>query len=230
MFKKIANSKKQRVKTVKVITRLAEHKCTPDCFHKRLNESQPPRKLKKVSLGDVYQDDEGRFYTEWGEDEWLEVTGADFLINSAGHLCLMFQPKEQLHIHSPGGRTVAESITEREFRPSTDYHATEAAKKLKRKKQNLKQAQNYLSSKAAEIIPRAPKHKKPIKGTGRGAPMQPRNLMGREIVRLLQTGVNKSETLRKSIEFAQTQHLQIAGSNLKKIKKQINFWHKKLAL
>ncbi|HLM01899.1 MAG TPA: hypothetical protein VK400_12665 [Pyrinomonadaceae bacterium] len=227
MFKKIVKSKKQRVKTVKVTTRLAEHICTPDCFHKR--PASKSRNLKKVSLGEVYQDNEGRFYTAWGEDDFLEVTGADFLTNSSGRLCLMFHPKEQLHIHSPGGRTIAESITEREFRPSPDFHAIEAAKKLKRKKKNLREAQTYLASKAAEVIPHSPKRKKPLKGTGRGAPGAPRSELGCEIVRLLKTGISKSNVLKKSVEFARSKQIPIAGSHLKKIKKQVNFWRKKLA-
>ena len=226
MFKKIANSKKQRIKTVKVTTELSEHICTPECFHKRSRKK--PRNLKKVSLGYVYQDDKGRIFNEWGEDDFLEVTGVDFLSDSTGRLVLMFHPKEQLHIHSPGGKTTAKETTEREFRPSIEYHAVEAAKKLKRGKKNLRQVQSYLASKASEVIPHAPKRKKPIKGTGRGAPGAPRNELGHEIVRLQQIGVSKSEVLKKIVEFAQTRKMPIAGLNLKKIKKQIDFWRKKL--
>lgn len=228
MFKKIANSKKQRVKTVKVTTRLSEHICTPDCFHKQ--PESKPRNLKKVSLGEVYQDDEGRFFTAWGEDDFLEVTGADFLTKSDGRMSLMFHPKEQLHIHSPGGKTIAKLITECEFRPSPDYYATEAAKKLKRRKKNLREAQSYLASKAAEVIPHAPRRSKPVKGTGRGAPRMPRSALGREIVRLLNSGIGRSEVLKKSVEFAKAKQIPIAGTHLKKIKKQVDFWHKKHAL
>lgn len=227
MFKKIINSKKKKIKTVKVTTELSEHICTTECFHKPPRKK--PQKLKKVSLGDVYQDDEGRVFTPWGKDDFLEVTGVDFLSDTAGQLHLMFHPKEQLHIHSPGGRTIAESTSEREFRPSTDYHATEAVIKLKRRKNNLREAQSYLASKAAEIIPRAPKHRKPVKGTGRGAPGIPRSELGREIVRLLKMKIGKSEVLKKSIEFAKANQIPIAGSHLKKIKKQVSFWRKKLA-
>lgn len=227
MFKKVPNSKKQKIKTVKVTTELSEHICTPDCFHNRSRKKT--RNLKKVSLGYVYQDDEGRVFNEWGEDDFLEVTGVDFLSDSTGRLILMFHPREQLHIHSPGGKTTSKTTTEREFRPSTDYHAVEAAKKLKRGRNNLRQAQSYLASKAAEVIPPAPKRKKPIKGTGRGAPGMPRGELGREIVRLLQTGIGKSEVLKKSIEFAQARKMPVAGLHLKKIKKQVDFWRKKLA-
>jgi hypothetical protein len=227
MFKKVPKSKKQKIKTVKVTTELSEHICTPECFHNPSRKK--PRNLKKVSLGYVYQDAEGRIFNEWGEDDFLEVTGVDFLSDSTGRLILMFHPKEQLHIHSPGGKTTAIETTEREFRPSTDYYATEAAKKLKRGEKNLRQAQSYLASKASEVILHAPKRKKPIKGTGRGAPGMPRSEIGREIVRLLKTKASKSEVLKRTVEFAQAKKMPIAGSNIKKIKKQVDFWRKKLA-
>ncbi len=80
----------------------------------------------------------------------------------------VFKPTVQLHIRSPGGRTVAKAVTGKEIRPDEEYHAREAAKKLKRKGRKLKEAQRFLDAEAAKIIQHAPKKRKAPKGTGRG--------------------------------------------------------------
>lgn len=109
MSKKISNQKRERIKTVKITTKTAEHRCTAECFEPRRQPA--PKGLEIISFGEIYQDDEGKFYREWGDGEWLEVTGVTFLSRSDGELGIMFHPKHQLHIHSPRGRTVAQTTT-----------------------------------------------------------------------------------------------------------------------
>lgn len=140
----------------------------------------------------------------------------------------MFHPKHQLQIHSPDGKTTAVTTAEREVRTNADFHVVETAKKLKRRKMNLRQSQDFFCVKAAEIIPRAPKRSKPTKGIGRGAPKQPRSAIGREIVRLVKDGKTKREILPLTINFAKKNTLPIAGPHLRNIKKQIRFWLKKV--
>src|SRR5215213_4570115 len=122
MFKKIPKSRKEKIKTIKVITELSEHRCTSDCFK---SHNKQPQGLKKVDLGYIHQDNEGRFYTQFEDGEWLEVTGVTFLEGRGGGLQLMFEPKEQLHFHSSGGRTVAETTIQKSFRGDKKYYADE---------------------------------------------------------------------------------------------------------
>lgn len=226
MVNKTPKRKRERIKTVKVTTEITEHRCTAECFATRCQPA--PEGLRKLSLGEIYQDRDGRFYHEWGEDGWLEVTGVTFLARADGEMGLMFHPKEQLHLHSPGGRTVARRTTERDVRTNADYHAVEAAKKLKRKNLNLRQSQDFLRGKAAEVIPHAPKRRKPVKGIGRGAPGQPRSATAREIVCHLKEGKSQGEVLKLVIDFAQKHSLPVAGPHRRKIKKQIRFWAQKV--
>jgi len=183
-----------RIKTVKETTKVHEHKCTPECF-RPVRRPTPPG-LRRVSLGHVYVSSDGGFYMKWGKDEWLPVEGMDFLHGHGGVL-RMFRPTVQLHIHSPGGRTMAKAVTQKEVRPDEGYHAQEAAKKLKRKGRGLKEAQNFLDSEAAKVIQYAPKRRKSPKGTGRGAPGQPRSPFSKEVVRLREAGMRESAVVEQ---------------------------------
>lgn len=185
-----------RVKTVKETTKVHEHKCTPECF-KPVRSPTPPG-LRRVSLGYVYVSSDGGFYMKWGKGEWLPVEGMEFL-HGPGGVLRMFRPTVQLHIHSPGGRTIAKAVTRKEVRPGEEYHAREAAKKLKRKGRKLREAQNFLDAEAAKVIRHAPKKRKPPKGTGRGAPGQPRSPFSKEVVRLHAAGVPESAAVEQMI-------------------------------
>lgn len=225
MFKKILNSKKEKTKVVKIVTEQSEHVCTEECFKPR--KKVKPRGLRKIELGYIYQDNRGRFYKEWGDDDWLEVVGMTFMVGAGGYH-LVFEPKKQLHIHSPGGRTIAQTTEQRDTRVNEEFHVIEAAKKLKRKKYNLRKAQEFLDSKAAEVIPKAPKSKKPIKGTGRGARGVPRTELGKEVVRLIKDGKSKKQVLDASINWSKNNAIAVAGPYKNKIKKQVNYWWAKI--
>ena len=225
MFKK-KPKEKSRIKTVKVTTEIAEHICSSECFKE--SKKLAPKGLKKISLGFIYQDKTGRFYHPWKDGDWLEIMGVKFLSDSSRKLTLLFEPTHQLHIHSPGGKTIEKTVRQKNVRVDENYHATEAAKKLKRKNTTRKVAQEIIYKKVAEVIPRAAKHKN-IKGTGRGAPGQPRTALGKEIVRLIGEALSEKEILERAFEYAKQHNQPIAGQYSKKIIKQIRFWMKKVA-
>lgn len=130
MFKKVPNSKKKKIKIVEVVTEESEHICSKECFTS--HEKPVPQGLKKIDLGHIYQDAEGRCYKEWGDNDWLEVDGLTFIMGQGG-LHLMFHPTHQLHIHSPGGKTIEKTTVKRNARVDDEFHAIEVAKKHKRK-------------------------------------------------------------------------------------------------
>lgn len=210
-----------RIKTVKETTKVREHKCTPECF-KPVRRPTPPG-LRRVSLGYVYMSTDGGFYMKWGKDDWLPVEGMDFLHGPDG-LLRMFKPTVQLHIHSPGGRTVAKAVTRKEVRPDEEHHVREAAKKLKRKGRNLKEAQSYLGAEAAKVIRRAPKKRKPAKGTGRGAPGQPRSPFSKEVVRLRDAGIPESTVVERMTAWLRENGQHITPLHRDGIRKRVRRW------
>src|SRR4028119_1132503 len=144
-----------RIKTVKETMKVHEHKCTSECF-RPVCRPMPPD-LRRVSLGYVYMSSDGGFYTRWGTNDWLPVEGMKFGYSRDGKLVKVFKPTVQLHIHSPGGITIAKAVTRKEIRLDEEYHAQEAAKKLKRKGHTIKEAQIFLDAAAAKVIRHAPK-------------------------------------------------------------------------
>lgn len=211
-----------RIKTVKETTKVHEHKCTPECF-KPVRRPTPPG-LRRVSLGYVYMSSDGGFYTKWGKDDWLPVEGMDFCYRLDGKLVRMFRPTIQLHIHSPGGRTIAKAVTRKEIRPDEEYHAHEAAKKLKRKGRRLKEAQNFLDSAAAKVIRHAPKKRTPPKGTGRGAPGLPRSAFSKEVVRLRETGLNEDAVVERMIIWLREHGQPATPLHRTSIRKRVHRW------
>jgi hypothetical protein len=226
VFKKVPGARKEKTKTIDIITEESVHVCTDECFKPR--KKRKPRGLQKVSLGHIYQDEEGSFYHEWGDGDWLEITGVTFLGASKGKVHLMFEPKEQLHIHSPGGKTIAQTTKQRNSRKDYDYYSEEAAKKLKRKGYNRGESLKKISSKVSEVIPKAPKRKKPVKGTGHGALGVPRTPLTKEIVRLINQDKSKKQVLSEVTEWAKNNSISVAGPHKIKIKKQVDRWWTKI--
>jgi hypothetical protein len=66
----------------------------------------------------------------------MQVLGLTFTWSIEG-FTLMWEPAEQFHIHSPGGRTIGKHVDEKEIRPDEHYHFTQAAKKEKQKGRKL---------------------------------------------------------------------------------------------
>lgn len=221
MFKKLPDATQKETKTVDIVTEQSEHLCTDDCFEPR--EKIKPRGLKKIPLGYVYQDNKGRFFQEFGEGEWLEVTGLLFSIASGG-ACLIFEPKEQLHIHSRGGKTVARTTSQRNSEADYDYYSSEAAKKLKKKGLNLRNSLEKIASKVKEEIPKAPKKRKPVKGTGHGAAGVPRTPLTEEVVRLIGAGKSKTQVLNEMLQWAVNNSISVAGPHKNNIKKLVDYW------
>jgi hypothetical protein len=137
---------------------------------------------------------------------------------------LIFTPKEQLHIHSPGGRTIAQPTRQRDFSADHEYYASEAAKKLKRKGYNRGDSLKKITSKVREIIPKAAKRKAPLKETGRGAPGMPRTPITTEIYRLVKEDRSKKEILDEVIKWAQANSINVAGPYKARIKKRVDWW------
>jgi hypothetical protein len=137
----------------------------------------------------------------------------------------MFEPTIQHHIHSPGGKTISKYVTEKEIRVDAAFHAQEAAKKLKPKVRNLREAQNYLDAQAAKVIHHAPKSRKQIKGTGRGAPGAPRSDFSKEVVRLF----NENQSEKKAVEIMLDWIKHHEKSPQKtSVKKQVHYWYSRL--
>lgn len=219
MFEPKSGSKKEQLKTVKVITEEQEHVCSEKCFEPR--KKRKPRGLRPIDLGYVYQDTSGRVYQKWGEDDWLEVTGVNFLQGHGG-LHLLFTPKEQLHIHSYGGRTTATTTEQHDDPGNAEYHSFAAVTILGNEGKNLREVREFFGSEAAKIIPRAPKKKKPSSGRGRGAPGQPRSPRGKKIVELIEEGLRKADVLSGTIAWAKENGENIAGPHTHKIKRHVD--------
>lgn len=219
MLKPKSGSRKVQLKTVRVITEEQAHICNEKCFEPR--KKRKPSDLRPVDLGYVYQDSQGRVYREWGEDDWLEVIGMNFL-HGRGGLHIAFIPKEQLHIHSRGGRTTALMTEQHDDPGSVPYHAGAAAVIMKDEGKNLKQAREILGSEAAKVIPRAPKKKKPSSGRGRGAPGEPRSDRGRKIFDLINEGLSKADVLSRTITWAKESGESVAGPYGRTIKQHVD--------
>jgi hypothetical protein len=211
-----------RFKTVKETTKVYLHKCTPDCF--RPAHKPPPPGLRRVSLGYVYMSSDGGFYTPWGKDDWLPVDGMNFFQGPGGRLLRMFNPTVELHIHSPGGRTVAKAVTRKDVRADEEYHAREAAKKLKRKGHKLKEAQNFLGAQAAKEISHAPKRRPQPAGVGRGAPGRPRGPFSKEVVRLRDAGVTEKEIVERMLTWLREQGQPGSPRHRASIRKRVRRW------
>jgi hypothetical protein len=127
----------------------------------------------------------------------------------------MFEPAIQLHIHSPGGRTYAKAVKKKEIKVDEAFHAREAAKKLKRKVSNSREAQNYLDAEAARIIPHAPKSRKRPEGIGRGAPGEPRSDFSREVIRLFNEDVSEKRAVQVMLESHSFSDQSMINGNFK---------------
>jgi hypothetical protein len=210
------------IKTVKETTKVYEHKCTPECFQPV--HSPTPPDLRRVSLGYVYMSSDGGFYTKWGKGEWLPVEGMDFCYGPGGRMMRIFKPTVQLHIHSPGGRTMAKAVTRKQIRPGEEYYAQEAAKKLKRKGHKLKEAQNFLGAEAAKIIHHAPKKRTPPKGTGRGAAGLPRSPFSKEVVRLREAGMSEGAVVEQMIIWLRERGQPSTPLHRSSVRKRVHRW------
>lgn len=216
-----ASETSSEVKTVKVIKTTKEvHRCTPACFN-RPPKPKPPN-LRKISLGYLYESD-GVLYTKFGKD-WMAVVGLEFWF-MRGRLHKMWDPVEQLHIHSPGGRTMAVSTSEKEIKTGPKYHARESVKKLKEKGYGRQAARLFLGEEVAKRIDKAPKRKRASKGTGRGAPGHPRSQFSREVVRLRDEGKLELETLSLMIEWSRHRGEPVAGPHRNHIKRRVRRWY-----
>ncbi len=195
-FQKI--SRQSRIKTVRETTETIEHKCSPACFkpEKRLK----PRHLHKVNLGDIYIAPDGR---------------------SADGFTLMWEPAEQLHIHSPGGRTVGKLVDEKEIRPDEKYHLTQAANKAKQKGRRLLEAERTFGAIAKGIIGLAPKRSRAPKGTGRGAPGIPRSPFSKEVVRLKTEGIPERVAVDAMVKWSRDHGQLVAGPHRTSIKQRV---------
>jgi hypothetical protein len=216
--------KSSRKKTVEETLKVYEHKCTAECF-------KPPRKrtppgLRRVSLGYIYMSSDGGFYAKWGEDEWLPVEGMDFVYRLDGELIRMFNPTVQFHIHSPGGKTISKAITEKEIKPDEKYHAQEVAKIRKRKGDNLKDTVRFFGTIARDEIHYAPKKRKPSKGTGRGAPGQPRSPFSKQVVSLRDNEMTEHEIVEEMIKWLRKHGQSVTPLDRSSIKRRVHFWFK----
>lgn len=210
------------IKTIKETTKVYEHNCTPECF-RQVHRPTPPG-LRRVSLGYVYMSSDGGFYTKWGKGEWLPVEGMDFCYGSGGGMMRMFKPTVQLHIHSPGGRTIAKAVTRKQIRPGEEYYAQEAAKKLKRKGRKLKEAQNFLGAEAAKVIHHAPKKRTTPKGTGRGAAGLPRSPFSKEVVSLREAGMSESAVVEQMITWLREHGQPATPLHRSGVRKRVHRW------
>lgn len=214
--------KKTRVKIVKETAEFSVHQCGPACLNPPPRPT--PKNLRKISLGYIYNSDEG-FFIKWGKDDWLPVEGVTFCRTTDGRLVKMFEPAIQLHIHSPGGKTYAKAVQEKEIKVDEAFHAREAARKLKRKVSSLREAQNYLDAEAARIIPHAPKSRRQPKGVGRGAPGEPRSDFSREVVRLFNEGVGEENAVRMMLEWIKRHENSPHKTSVKKL---VRRWYSEL--
>ena len=212
----------RKIKHVEETTKTYEHKCTPACFKQHRRPTPPD--LRRVSLGYVYVSSDGGIYAKWKDDEWLPIEGMDFGYMHGGQLVRMFKPSVQLYIHSPGGRTIAKEVKQKEIRPDERYHAREAAKKRKRKGDNLKETQRFLDAEAAKEIPHAPKKRKPPKGTGKGAPGQPRSPFSKRVVSLRDAGTPEHKVVEQMIPWVREQGQPVTPRDRAGIKKRVHRW------
>jgi len=217
-------SKHSRVKTVRETTTTIEHKCTPACFKQ---EKRPkPNNLHKVDLGSVYVAPDGKCYSKERLGNWMQVLGLTFTWSIEG-FTLMWEPAEQLHIHSHGGRTIGKQVDEKEIRPDEKYHFTQAAKKEKQKGRKLVDTERSYGAIARRIIGVAPKRSRVPKGTGRGAPGMPRSPFSKEVVRLKSEGVPESHAVDAMVKWSTHHGHPIAGPFKTSIKQRTRRWYRR---
>lgn len=217
-------SKHSRIKTVRETTETIEHKCTPACF--RPEKRPKPKNLYKVNLGSVYVAPDGKCYSRRGLGSWMEVLGLTFAWTAEG-FSLMWEPAEQLHIHSRGGRTIGKTVDEKEIRPNEKYHLTQAANKAKQKGRRLVETERSYGAIAKRIIGLAPKRSREPKGTGRGAPGMPRSAFSKEAVRLKAEGIPESVAVDAMVQWSLNHGCPIAGPHRTSIKQRVMRWYRR---
>src|SRR5207237_6881226 len=94
-------------------------------------------------------------YSRRGIGDWMEVLGLTFTWSIEG-FTLMWEPADQMHIHSPGGRTIGKIVDEKEIRPDEKYYFTQAASKAKQKGHRLVETERSFGAVAKRIIGLAP--------------------------------------------------------------------------
>lgn len=217
-----AIKRSSRVKTVRETTVVHEHRCTSECL-RPIRRRTPPN-LRRVSLGYIYMSSNGRFYHRWGDGDWLSIEGVDFMQRQDGALVRMFRPTEQLHIHSPGGSTGWKEVTSKEVRPSAPFLAQQAAKEVRKHGANLRDTQRFLASEAAKVVPRAPKTQRPVKGTGRGAPGQPRSSFSKEVVILRERGMREREIVDNMMNWLREHGQTVTPLERRNVKRRVHRW------
>ncbi len=222
-FQKV--SQQSRIKTVKETTETIEHKCSPVCF--RPEKRLKPKNLRKVNLGDVYVASDGKCYSKRGVGNWMEVLGLTFTWTVDG-FTLMWEPAEQLHMHSLGGRTIGKLVNEKEIRPDENYHFTQAAKKAKQKGRRLVETERSYGAIAKEIIGLAPKRSREPKGIGRGAPGIPRSAFSKEVVRLKTKGIVESVAVDAMVKWSRDHGRPIAGPFKTSIRQRVKRGYRRL--
>ena len=156
----------------------------------------------------------------------MEVLGLSFTWSVYG-FTLMWEPAEQLHIHSPGGRTIGKHVAEKEIRPDENYHFTQAAKKAKQKGRKLVETERSYGAVAKRIIGVAPKQRRVPKGTGRGAPGTPRSPFSKEVVRLKSEGIPEWIAVDAMVKWSSDHGHPIAGPFKTSIKQRTRRWYRR---
>ena len=217
----LSSAKKVKVNTIRFTTVTAEaHRCSPQCFNRP--PKPKPSNLRRLSLGNLYESG-GVLYTKFG-NEWMAVVGLEFWFDRDG-LHRMWEPAEQMYIHSPGGRTFAKYTSEAGVKTDAAYLARESVKKLKKKGHGRQFARKFLGDEVARQIEKASKHKSAPKGTGRGAPGQPRKPFTIEVVRLREAGKSEEEAFELMIAWSKQQHQPVAGPYRNYIKRRVHRWY-----
>lgn len=213
-----------RLKTVQIITRTFEHQCAPECFKK--SHKPKPKGLRKLSLGYVYQSSDGRFYIPWGDDDWLPVDRMTFgYLAGTRRVVMMFEPAVQLHIHSPGGKTVGKETIQKNYKVDESYHTQLAAKMRQKKGDNLRATQGYLAAEAKKIIDPAPRHRRTLKGNGHGAPGRPRTEQGGKVVALFGANISEEVAIDHMIDWYAQRELRASKEGIKKL---VRRWYRSL--
>jgi hypothetical protein len=157
----------------------------------------------------------------------MQVLGLTFAWTIEG-FTLMWQPAEQLHIHSPGRRTIGKYVDEKEIRPDENYHFAQAAKKARQKGRKLVETERSYGAVAKRIIGVAPKRRRIPKGIGRGAPGIPRSPFSKEVVRLKSEGILESIAVDAMVKWSSDNGLPIAGPFKTSIKQRTRRWYGRL--
>jgi hypothetical protein len=157
----------------------------------------------------------------------MEVLGVTFGWSIEG-FTLMWEPAEQMHIHSRGGRTIGKIVDEKEIRPGERYYFTQAAKKAKQKGRRLVDTERSYGAIAKEIIGLAPKRSREPKGTGRGAPGLPRSAFSKEVVRLRAEQKPENVAVDAMVKWSRDHGHPVAGPYKTSIKQRVMRWYRRL--